>query len=288
MAKTITAYDIDLVKILYDERSNRTIGNEKQDDDKKAKLAIDILAENIKQHGLLSPIIVYRFSVPGNTQIEYGIIAGNRRFKAYQMLAQTENKYLKIPAIIRKIQHEEEKKYIQLSENISRKDLTEEEKAVEVYKLYQKLQKEAEGNKTGYGTLAQKIGISRSYVKKLCDLQKEKNEKKYNPLETGNKQITLKIINIESVNKVFRFASTLVDAMTNINECNVETRIQLKSEAKLMHSQMKEVLTFIRETEKILAKDEEVIMKEQAERGLIKQQKKLEAKAEKAKLKAKK
>lgn len=278
MAKTIASVDIELSKIFYDEKNNRDIGVEKQSDDKKAKMSIDTLAENIKEHGLLFPIILYPLTDTENSQFEYGIIAGGRRFKAYEMLARDDSKYVQIPAIIREIHSEDEKKYIQLSENISRKDLTEEEKAVEVYALYQKLQQGESGNKTGYGTVARKLGISRSYVKKLCDIQKGKNKEDV-AQPAHNK------IDIDDIRNVFTFATTVVNAIKDINECDVDAKIQIKSEAKFLRSKIQDVLSLIREAEKTIADDEEVKKKEQADKELHKQQKK---EAEKVKRKAEK
>ena len=71
------------------------------------------LAEDIKQNGLIQPIIV-RMSGVG----EYIVIAGERRLKAAQMLNQA-----KIKAIIAKDYSDEQVGYIQMAENMKRDDL---------------------------------------------------------------------------------------------------------------------------------------------------------------------
>jgi len=273
MAKTIITLDIELRKIVYDPQNNRDIDMGKHDDDKKEKAAIEILAENIREHGLLSPIIICKFTGLENNEFQYKIIVGNRRFKAYEMLAQTEKKYLKIPSIVRDITSEEEKKYIQLSENISRKELTEDEKTVAICDLYQELNGEAIENKIGYEEIAQKIGVSTSYVQNLCKIKRESK------IES--------IIDKSIINKICNVTTIMTNSIKSINDLSIEDKLRLKSETKLLHSKMKEVLAELREIKKTIAKDEEVI-KEQVNKDLLKRQEKQKIKVEKVKNKIRK
>jgi ParB family transcriptional regulator, chromosome partitioning protein len=87
--------------------------------------ALDELAQSIKQHGIIQPIIV--------TQIEqnmYSIIAGERRWRAAKIIGLTE-----VPAIVRSAT-EHQQLEISLLENIQREDLNAIEKAITIQRLH--------------------------------------------------------------------------------------------------------------------------------------------------------
>lgn len=102
------------------------------------------LAEDIKQNGLIQPIIV-RLSGVG----EYVVIAGERRLKAAQMLNQA-----KIKAIIAKDYSDSQLGYIQMSENMKRDDLRFYEMAEFIIGRIDAGEKQS--------TVADKLGISKS------------------------------------------------------------------------------------------------------------------------------
>ncbi len=81
------------------------------------------LANSIKEHGIIQPIIVRKIGD------KYEIIAGERRYKASVIAGLT-----KIPAIIRNLDDKEASK-VALLENLQRKDLT----AIEEARTYQKI-----------------------------------------------------------------------------------------------------------------------------------------------------
>ena len=85
--------------------------------------ALKELADSIKEHGIIQPIIVRKIGD------KYEIIAGERRYKASVMAGLT-----KIPAIIRNLDDKEASK-VALLENLQRKDLT----AIEEARTYQKI-----------------------------------------------------------------------------------------------------------------------------------------------------
>lgn len=103
------------------------------------------LADSIRQHGLLQPLLVR----PGGKG--YEIIAGERRWRAAQ-LAGLET----VPVIVREI-NEQEAAEISLIENLQREDLTVIEEALAYRGLIQK---------HGYTQeeLAQKLGKSRAHI----------------------------------------------------------------------------------------------------------------------------
>ena len=113
--------------------------------------ALNELAESIKEHGLVQPIIVKK-SIKG-----YEIVAGERRVKA-SLLAGLET----IPAIVRDF-NDQEMMEIALLENLQREDLNPIEEAM----AYQSLM-EARG--LNHEQLAKRIGKSRSYVTNMVGL----------------------------------------------------------------------------------------------------------------------
>lgn len=85
--------------------------------DKFTPLTVKDLADDIKDKGLLSPIIVQPYTEkPGK---RYRIVTGHRRFAAYQVLQRTE-----IECIVRTGLTEQEAFQINVAENLQRKDLS--------------------------------------------------------------------------------------------------------------------------------------------------------------------
>ncbi|WP_296828856.1 ParB/RepB/Spo0J family partition protein [uncultured Megasphaera sp.] len=114
--------------------------------------ALDSLAESIRQHGVVQPIVVQK-SGPG----QYELIAGERRLRAAKRCG------LKlIPAIVRKYSPDEAAE-IALIENLQREDLD----AVEEGLAYERLMEEF--GLTQEQT-AQKVGKSRSHVANMVRL----------------------------------------------------------------------------------------------------------------------
>ncbi|KXB58889.1 ParB/RepB/Spo0J family partition protein [Gemelliphila asaccharolytica] len=136
--------EIELEKIQRNPYQPRKIFNEEK---------IKELAQSIKKNGLLQPIILKK-TISG-----YYIIAGERRFKAFEML----NKKT-IPAIIKEYT-DEEMMVLATIENLQREDLTALEEATSYKKLMETLNITQE-------ELAKKIGKSRPYVANTIRLLK--------------------------------------------------------------------------------------------------------------------
>lgn len=115
--------------------------------------AIKELAESIKNHGLLEPILL----TP--TDKGYMIVAGERRFRAMASLGRDT-----ISAIIRDFPKEDIKK-LSLIENIQRENLNPIEEALS----YEELMKESELTQAEF---AKEIGKSRSHVANVLRLLK--------------------------------------------------------------------------------------------------------------------
>lgn len=124
------------------------------------ELAIQELAESIKQHGVIQPIIV-RSVVKG-----YEIIAGERRYRASQQLGLTN-----IPAVIRNFSDQQVME-IALVENLQRENLN----AIELAVAYQALMDQFALTQE---ELSVKVGKSRSHIAnflRLLQLPKEVKE----------------------------------------------------------------------------------------------------------------
>lgn len=110
------------------------------DEDKIAELS-----QTIKTHGIIQPIVVRTF------HDKYEIIAGERRWRAYQKLG-----YQTIPAIIKEM-NESQAASVALIENLQREGLT----AIEEAKAYQQLM---EIHRLTQESLAQRLGKSQSTI----------------------------------------------------------------------------------------------------------------------------
>lgn len=135
---------IDMDRIIPNKSQPRLIFDETE---------LQTLAESIQELGLLQPIIV-RSS--GNNQ--YEIVAGERRYRAYQLL---EKQY--IDCIIIDID-DEKNSLLALAENINRSDLSDYEIAKSIFNFKQQFP-----NKTEFAKI---LGISRQDLYRLLSFEK--------------------------------------------------------------------------------------------------------------------
>lgn len=133
-----TIFDIELTHIKADPNQPRKDFDEEQ---------ILELSQDIELHGLIQPIVVRKAG-----DEDYFIVAGERRFRAYQLLGKTT-----IRAIIAdKNWQENDIGYIQVSENLKRADLKFYELADFIISRIDKGEKQSE--------IADKLGIQRSEI----------------------------------------------------------------------------------------------------------------------------
>jgi ParB family chromosome partitioning protein len=133
------------------------IPNRFQPREKFNEQALNELSDSIKEHGVISPIVVRKI---GN---KYEIVAGERRFKASQLAGKTT-----IPAIVANL-NDTQSAEVALIENVQRRDLT----PIEEAKTYKTIL--TVGNMT-QGQLAERIGINQSTVaNKLRLLELDEN-----------------------------------------------------------------------------------------------------------------
>jgi ParB family chromosome partitioning protein len=124
--------------------------------------ALNDLAESIKEHGVLQPIVVSEIVKDGNKK--YQIIAGERRFRASKLAGLSS-----VPAILKNNKDDKEQLELAILENVQREDLTPIEKAFSYKRL-------ADEFKMTHSEIAEKVGKNRATVSntiRLIDLPEE-------------------------------------------------------------------------------------------------------------------
>ncbi len=111
------------------------------------------LADSIKEHGILQPLIVRK----GDDEQHYEIIAGERRYRAAKLAELT-----KIPVIVKKVNNHEALE-LAIIENVQRSDLT----LLEEANGYKQLMDEFSYNQE---QVARKTGKSRSHIANMLRL----------------------------------------------------------------------------------------------------------------------
>ncbi len=159
------------------------------------------LAESIKEHGVIQPIIVKEMNDA------YVIIAGERRYRASKMAG------LKtIPAIVRQY---EKSKMIELAliENLQREDLS----PIEEAKAYNQIMRELDMSQKD---VALKVGKSRSYVTNMLGLlnlpQEVQNLVDSNKLSMGHARALSKLMD---KTKMAELADTIIEKNLSVREC---------------------------------------------------------------------
>lgn len=111
------------------------------------------LANSIKQHGILQPLIVTKFTKDNSRgqAVEYQLVAGHRRLRAAEMAGLP-----RVPAIIRD-STDQQRLELALVENIQRADLN----AMERAQAFKRLQEEFD---LTHDEIAKKVGKSREFV----------------------------------------------------------------------------------------------------------------------------
>ncbi len=116
--------------------------------------ALRDLANSIREFGLLQPLVVSRSEKekPHGVEVEYQLIAGERRLLAAKMLG-----LRLVPAIVRHVSLEREKLELAVIENIQRENLN----PIETARAFQRLQEEFRMTQR---EIASKLGKSREVV----------------------------------------------------------------------------------------------------------------------------
>jgi len=209
--------------------------------------ALQQLAESIKQHGVLQPIIVVA------QDDKYIIIAGERRWRAASIA-----KFETIPAIVRSLE-ELEQLEIALVENVQRVDLSPLEQAASIEKL------RLHFNMT-YDMIAKRLGKANSTINNIArllqlppDAQAALQERKItegharqllsikDSFEKQKQLLQLIIKNNWSVRQAERFVTALKAASPNTNAATVQERIKSETvETRRIGQQIKSPVTIHR------------------------------------------
>jgi len=118
------------------------------------KIELEELAESIKTYGILQPLLVSKVEreVPNGRQVDYELIAGERRLRAAKLAKQP-----RVPVIIKHAPSNKHKLEVSLIENIQRNDLSPLEEAA----AYKRLQQEFGVSQSD---IARRVSKSRPYV----------------------------------------------------------------------------------------------------------------------------
>ena len=130
--------------------------NSRQPREKFDDRAIQSLAESIRQHGLLQPVVIRRLRIPHGGKT-HELIAGERRLRAFESLGRTA-----IPSITREAD-EAQSAVFALIENVQREDLN----PLERSKALQRLITEFSWTQQ---QAAEKVGLDRATVANLLRL----------------------------------------------------------------------------------------------------------------------
>lgn len=144
-------FDITTSKGLINISIDKILANPNQPRKTFNEETIEELAESIKEHGVLSPIIVRPLGE------KYEIIAGERRFRAAVM-----NELKEIPAIIKKVT-DNDAKIISLIENIQREDLNDIDRATALKELKVNLG-------LPWNEIGKKLGLTKTRILDLVGL----------------------------------------------------------------------------------------------------------------------
>ena len=167
---------------------------------------INELADSIKQHGIIQPLVVRRLGD------KYEIIAGERRYKASTMAGLT-----KVPVIISDIDDNQSAE-VALVENMQRRNLT----AIEEAKSYKNLLDR------GYLTqeqLADKMGVSQSSIAnklRLLNLDEEVQQALLN--EKISERHARSLLAIEDKDEQRKWLQRIIDERLTVRQLDIELK----------------------------------------------------------------
>lgn len=164
------------------------------------------LAESIREHGVIQPIIVKK-SIKG-----YEIVAGERRYRASKILGKET-----IPAIVRDFT-DRQMMEIAVLENLQRENLNAIEEAEAYLTLMTNLTLTQE-------ELAKRVGKSRSHITNILGILnlplEVQNLVKENKITMGHARVLSKIDDSE---KIKALANKIVDTNMNVRDLETETQ----------------------------------------------------------------
>ena len=160
------------------------------------------LADSIESHGLLQPITVKR---DNNTDNQYILVAGERRFRAHQILGRE-----RVLSIVLKTGNIDE---LALIENLQREDLNPIEEAEALARLMERYQYTQE-------SLGKVIGKAQATVSNILNLNKlpEQIKKEYSTSNTVSKSILMEIARQEDPSEQLRLWDAVKSGGVTVRE----------------------------------------------------------------------
>jgi Predicted transcriptional regulators len=218
-----------------------------------AKHKIENLAENIEEIGQLHPIMVEEIE-----ENRYKLIAGYRRYQAIMLLNEKfqgkDNPYSEILAIVK--DKVDDRTFIALSENLARKDMTEEEKAKAIYEYITK-------TKDTRRKTAERFGISKTYADKLYhDGEALAN---LSNVTTTESKTAIKSFNSEQIPEIMKTASETINSLKNRDGLTTKEKFSLMKTSKEVIIELQNMIAYLRESGKQLSRDSDIkqLIKEQ-------------------------
>ncbi|SCW75254.1 chromosome partitioning protein, ParB family [Paenibacillus tianmuensis] len=196
---------------------------------------IQELADSIKEHGVIQPIIV-RSVLKG-----YEIIAGERRFRASQVCGKPT-----IPAVVKKF-NDQQVMEIALIENVQREDLN----ALEIAIAYQAL---IDQFKLTQEELSLKVGKSRSHIANFLRLlQLPEEVKQYVSRGTLSMGHAKAIVGLKDKTVIKALADTAIKEQWSVRELEEEVKkLEEKVDSKKMKPKPKRKDPYINQLEESL------------------------------------
>lgn len=197
------------------------------------------LADSIKQHGVLQPILVVK--AENNT---YMIVAGERRFRASTIAGLNQ-----IPCLIKDLS-ERQVKEISLIENLQREDLN----PIEASRAIKQLMEEYHFTQE---IVAERIGKSRSNIANLLRLLTLHPEVlklvEENKLSAGHARA---LVVIEDVNQQIKLANYVVEKNLSVRELEKMVKALIKPNTTIKRNdstQSPELTSFVEEMQRVFA-----------------------------------
>ena len=196
--------------------------------------ALRELAESIKEHGVIQPIIVKK-SIK-----DYEIVAGERRYRASKLAGKET-----IPCIVRNFT-DEQMMEIAVLENLQRENLNSIEEAMAYESLMKNLSLTQE-------QVAKRVGKSRSYITNILGLltlpEPVKELVRQGKITQSHARTLSKL---ESKEKIVELADKIVNQNLNVREIEEETKKETKKEEQHTKLRNKEYELLERELESYL------------------------------------
>ena len=168
--------------------------------------ALNDLANSIRQHGIIQPLVVRRLGE------KYEIIAGERRFKAAQIAG-----LISVPGIVANV-NDLSSAEIALVENVQRKDLS----SIEEAKSYKNILDKSEMTQD---ELAKKVGISQSSVANKLRLLNLSDEVQQAILDGKiSERHARSLLSLENFEEQNKFLQRIIDERLTVKQLDEEIK----------------------------------------------------------------